>query len=120
LGRSPLSIRCAYAVDRGDEYIGLVVAEARYSSLPQSLHGITWCPSIVPTASRRGGSYQRCRASAPLRHAGQRSGTGAGVVIEGMDENRDILISGASVAEPALACRLSRHGFHPTMMGAAH
>ena len=33
-----------------------------------------------------------------------------------MDENRDILISGASVAGPALAWWLSRHGFHPTVV----
>ena len=33
-----------------------------------------------------------------------------------MDDNRDILISGASVAGPALAWWLSRHGFHPTVV----
>jgi 2-polyprenyl-6-methoxyphenol hydroxylase-like FAD-dependent oxidoreductase len=33
-----------------------------------------------------------------------------------MDENRDILISGASVAGPALAYWLSRYGFHPTVV----
>ena len=33
-----------------------------------------------------------------------------------MDTNRDILISGASVAGPALAWWLSRHGFHPTVV----
>ncbi|HEY6276541.1 MAG TPA: FAD-dependent monooxygenase [Streptosporangiaceae bacterium] len=33
-----------------------------------------------------------------------------------MDHNRDILISGASVAGPALAWWLSRHGFHPTVV----
>src|SRR5215471_15920515 len=34
----------------------------------------------------------------------------------GMETNRDILISGASVAGPALAWWLSRHGFHPTVV----
>ena len=34
----------------------------------------------------------------------------------GMDTNRDILISGASVAGPALAWWLSRYGFHPTVV----
>src|SRR5215472_2895978 len=34
----------------------------------------------------------------------------------GMDTNRDILISGASVAGPALAWWLSRHGFRPTVV----
>jgi 2-polyprenyl-6-methoxyphenol hydroxylase-like FAD-dependent oxidoreductase len=33
-----------------------------------------------------------------------------------MDDNRDILISGASVAGPALAWWLSRHGYHPTVV----
>ena len=33
-----------------------------------------------------------------------------------MDANRDILISGASVAGPALAYWLSRYGFHPTVV----
>jgi len=33
-----------------------------------------------------------------------------------MDTNRDILISGASVAGPALAWWLSRHGFRPTVV----
>ena len=33
-----------------------------------------------------------------------------------MDTDRDILISGASVAGPALAWWLSRHGFHPTVV----
>jgi 2-polyprenyl-6-methoxyphenol hydroxylase-like FAD-dependent oxidoreductase len=33
-----------------------------------------------------------------------------------MDGNRDILISGASVAGPALAYWLSRYGFHPTVV----
>ena len=33
-----------------------------------------------------------------------------------MDDNRDILISGASVAGPALAWWLSYHGFHPTVV----
>src|SRR6516225_4590883 len=33
-----------------------------------------------------------------------------------MDINRDILISGASVAGPALAWWLSRHGFRPTVV----
>ena len=33
-----------------------------------------------------------------------------------MDHNRDILISGASVAGPSLAYWLSRHGFHPTVV----
>jgi len=33
-----------------------------------------------------------------------------------MDDNRDILISGASVAGPALAWWLSRYGFHPTVV----
>jgi 2-polyprenyl-6-methoxyphenol hydroxylase-like FAD-dependent oxidoreductase len=33
-----------------------------------------------------------------------------------MDQNRDILISGASVAGPSLACWLSRYGFHPTVV----
>ena len=33
-----------------------------------------------------------------------------------MDNNRDILISGASVAGPALAYWLSRYGFHPTVV----
>jgi 2-polyprenyl-6-methoxyphenol hydroxylase-like FAD-dependent oxidoreductase len=33
-----------------------------------------------------------------------------------MDENRDILISGASVAGPALAYWLSRHDFYPTVV----
>ena len=33
-----------------------------------------------------------------------------------MDANRDILISGASVAGPALAYWLSRNGFHPTVV----
>ena len=33
-----------------------------------------------------------------------------------MDDTREILISGASVAGPALAYWLSRHGFHPTVV----
>jgi 2-polyprenyl-6-methoxyphenol hydroxylase-like FAD-dependent oxidoreductase len=33
-----------------------------------------------------------------------------------MDDNSDILISGASVAGPALAYWLGRHGFHPTVV----
>ena len=37
-------------------------------------------------------------------------------MVPGMDENRDILISGASVAGPALAYWLSRYGFHPTVV----
>ena len=37
-------------------------------------------------------------------------------MVPGMAENRDILISGASVAGPALAYWLSRYGFHPTVV----
>src|SRR5215469_2137647 len=37
-------------------------------------------------------------------------------MVRGMDDNRDILISGASVAGPALAWWLSRYGFHPTVV----
>jgi 2-polyprenyl-6-methoxyphenol hydroxylase-like FAD-dependent oxidoreductase len=37
-------------------------------------------------------------------------------MVLGMDHNRDILISGASVAGPSLAYWLSRYGFHPTMV----
>src|SRR6516225_8961039 len=37
-------------------------------------------------------------------------------MVRSMDDNRDILISGASVAGPALAWWLSRHGFHPTVV----
>src|SRR5215471_14584897 len=33
-----------------------------------------------------------------------------------MDDTREILISGASVAGPALAYWLSRHGFYPTVV----
>src|SRR5215469_8423995 len=37
-------------------------------------------------------------------------------MVPGMDDNRDILISGASVAGPALAYWLSRYGFRPTVV----
>src|SRR5215469_16022476 len=37
-------------------------------------------------------------------------------MVRGMETNRDILISGASVAGPALAWWLSRHGFRPTVV----
>ena len=37
-------------------------------------------------------------------------------MVPGMEDNRDILISGASVAGPALAYWLSRYGFHPTVV----
>jgi 2-polyprenyl-6-methoxyphenol hydroxylase-like FAD-dependent oxidoreductase len=37
-------------------------------------------------------------------------------MVLGMDHNRDILISGASVAGPSLAYWLSRYGFHPTVV----
>src|SRR5215470_14571739 len=37
-------------------------------------------------------------------------------MIRVMGDNRDILISGASVAGPALAYWLSRYGYHPTVV----
>ena len=37
-------------------------------------------------------------------------------MVPGMEDNRDILISGASVAGPALAYWLSRYGSHPTVV----
>jgi 2-polyprenyl-6-methoxyphenol hydroxylase-like FAD-dependent oxidoreductase len=37
-------------------------------------------------------------------------------MVQGMDTNREILISGASVAGPALAYWLSRYGFRPTVV----
>ena len=37
-------------------------------------------------------------------------------MVRAMDSDRDILISGASVAGPALAWWLSRHGFRPTVV----
>jgi 2-polyprenyl-6-methoxyphenol hydroxylase-like FAD-dependent oxidoreductase len=41
-------------------------------------------------------------------------------MVRNMDTNRDILISGASVAGPALAYWLSRHGFRPTVVERHH